>query len=180
VTQGTHPIAEESLPRIGRLYDIEKAAKSRPPDQRRALRQDKSRPIFDGLIAWWESELVRLPHSSRTASAIRYALKRRQALSVFLDNGHVEIDNNAAERAMRPIALGRKNWLFAGSHSGGERAASMLSLIESAKMNGLDPEHYLRHVLSRIADYPINRIEERLPWNVKRNDHINITPSETA
>lgn len=98
--------------------------------------------------------------------AIRYALSRGASLSRFLDGSSIEIDNNAAERAIRPIALGRKNWLSAGSDKGGERAAAILSLIENAKLNGLDPEAYFRQILASIADHPLNRINELLPWNV--------------
>ncbi len=123
-------------------------------------------PKVDALQAWLEAQIVRVPAKSATAQAIRYALSRWTALCRYLDDGRVEIDNNAAERAIRPIALGRKNWLFAGSDQGGGRAAGILSLVETAKLNGLDPERYLRDVLSRIADHPINRIRDLLPWNI--------------
>jgi len=106
--------------------------------------------------------------------AIRYALSRWDALVRYIDDGHIEIDNNAAERSLRGVALGRKNYLFAGSDTGGERAAVIYSLIGSAKLTGLDPEAYLREVLTRIADYPINRIEELLPWNIAS------TPAEVS
>jgi len=98
--------------------------------------------------------------------AIRYALSRWRALGRFLDDGHIEMDNSAAERALRVVALGRKNYLFAGSDAGGERAAAIYSLLGTAKLNGLDPELYLRHVLERIADHPVNRLHELLPWNL--------------
>jgi hypothetical protein len=116
--------------------------------------------------------LPKLSRKSDTTAAIRYALTRWDALLRYLDDGHVEIYNNAAERSLRSVARGRKNYLFAGSDSGGERAASIYSLIGSAKLNGLDPEAYLREVLSRIADHPINRIEELLPWNLGADQYL--------
>ncbi len=123
--------------------------------------------------------LRQLPQKSTTAEAIRYALTRWTALARFIDDGTIEIDNNAAERAIRPIALGRKNWLFAGSDKGGERAASVLSLIETAKLNGLDPEAYLRDILARVADHPINRIGDLLPWNLETHARP-VTSTEAA
>ncbi|MEL7348445.1 MAG: IS66 family transposase [Pseudomonadota bacterium] len=160
------PIAEEALRRIGDLYKIEKRIRGAPPDERRRTRQTDAVPIVAALRTWLEGELARLPGKTAIAQAIRYALTRWSALERYLGDGSIEIDNNAAERAIRPVALGRKNWLFAGSDRGGERAAGILSLIETAKMNGLNPEAYLRDVLTRIADHPINRIEDLLPWNI--------------
>ena len=122
-----------------------------------AVRQQQTRPRFDGLL---DDVLLQLPRKSGTAEAIRYALARWQALGRFIDDGTVEIDNNAAERSIR------KNWLFAGSDKGGERAAGILSLIETTKLGGIDPEPYLRTILTRIADHPISRISELLPWNL--------------
>ncbi len=113
---------------------------------------------------------------SDTAAAIRYAISRWRALTRYVDDGQLEIDNNAAERALRVVALGRKNYLFCGSDAGGERAAHIYSLLGSAKLNGLDPELYLHHVLERIADHPINRIHELLPWNVSINSPQTTTP----
>jgi hypothetical protein len=113
-----------------------------------------------------EKALRSLSAKSETAAAIRYALSRWRALTRYTDDGLLEIDNSAAERALRAVALGRKNFLFAGSDCGGERAASMYSLIGSAKLNGLDPELYLRTVLEKIADHPVSRIHELLPWNI--------------
>jgi hypothetical protein len=166
------PIAEEALRRIGELYDIEKSVRGEPPDFRKAARQESSKPRVEAFRLWLDSNLKRLPYKSGTAEAIRYALSRWASLCRFLDDGSIEIDNNAAERAIRPIALGRKNWLFAGSGKGGERAAAILSLIGTAKLNGLDPETYLRDVLTRIADHPITRIDELLPWNLEINNQM--------
>ena len=118
------------------------------------------------MKTWLEATLAKLSRKSDTAAAIHYALSRWPALTRFTDDGHLEIDNNAAERALRVVALGRKNYLFAGSNAGGERAAAIYSLLGSAKLNGLDPELYLHHVLDRIADHPISKINELLPWNV--------------
>jgi len=159
------PVAKEALDRIGGLYGIEAEARGKPPDERRLLREQKSRPLLDQLNAWLAATNTKLSQKTDLAAAIRYTLARWKALTRFVEDGRIEIDNNAAERAIRPLALGRKNYLFAGSDAGGERAAAIYSLIETAKLNGLDPEAYLRDVLARIADHPINRIAELLPWN---------------
>jgi transposase len=129
------------------------------------VRNAQARPLLDSLKQWLEETLGKLSRKSDTALAVRYALSRWEALLRYVDDGRIEIDNNAAERSLRTVALGRKNYLFAGSDAGGERAAAIYSLIGTAKLNGLDPEAYLRNVLSRIADHPINRIDELLPWN---------------
>lgn len=160
------PIADEALKRIGDLYRIEAAIRGKPPDERRAARLERSKPILDVLKPWLEARRNELSRKSELAKAIGYALTRWTALSRFLDDGRVGIDNNAAERAIRAIALGRKNYLFAGSDSGGARAAAIYSLVETAKLNTLDPEKYLRDVLARIADHPINKIAELLPWRI--------------
>jgi len=160
------PIAAVALDRIGRLYGIEAEIRGRPPDERREVRQARAGPELESLHAWWHATLTTLSKKSELAVAIRYALSRWTALTRYRDDGRLEIDNNAAERALRAVALGRKNWLFAGSDDGGERAATIYSLLGTAKLNNLDPEGYLRYVLERIADHPINRIEQLLPWNV--------------
>ena len=160
------PVASEALQRIGVLYAIEKEIRGRPPDERQQVRHARAKPLLESLRQWFEVTLTKLSRKSDTTAAIRYALSRWDALARYCDDGHIEIDNNAAERALRAVALGRKNYLFAGSDTGGERAAAIYSLIGSAKLNGLDPEAYLCEVLTRIADHPINRIEELLPWNV--------------
>jgi transposase len=160
------PVAKEAIERIAGLYAIESEIRGRSPEERREVRNLRSRPLLDSLKQWLEETLGKLSRKSDTALAVRYALGRWEALLRYCDNGRLEIDNNAAERALRVVALGRKNFLFAGSDGSGESAAAMYSLIGTAKLNGLDPESYLRNVLSRIADHPINRIEELLPWNV--------------
>jgi len=159
-------VAMEALERIGALYAIEKEIRGRSPEERRAVRNERSRPLLESLKQWLEETLVKLSRKSDTAMAVRYALGRWEALMRYCDDGRLEIDNNAAERSLRAVALGRKNYLFAGSDRGGESAASMYSLIGTAKLNGIDPEGYLRNLLSRIAEHPINRIEELLPWNL--------------
>ena len=160
------PVAAEALERIAGLYAIEKEIRGHLPDQRREVRNTRSRPLLESLKQWFEETLGKLSRKSDTAMAVRYALGRWEALLRFCDDGRIEIDNNAAERALRVVALGRKNFLFAGSDGGGESAAVIYSLLGTAKLNGIDPEGYLRDVLSRIADHPIKRIEELLPWNV--------------
>jgi transposase len=160
------PVAKEALERIAALYAIESEIRGRPPSERREVRLARARPLLESLHAWLESCLLKLSRKSDTTAAVKYALGLWKALVRYTDDGRLEIDNNAAERELRVVALGRKNYLFAGSDAGGERAAAIYSLIGTAKLNGLDPETYLRDVLSRIADHPINRIEELLPWNV--------------
>jgi transposase len=157
------PAASEAIRRIGLLYAIEKEVRGSPPDIRLATRQARARPVMTDLRAWFDETLQTLSTKSEMAKAIGYALARWAALTRYLDDGEVEIDNNAAERALRVVALGRKNYLFAGSNRGGVSAAALYSLIGSAKLNGLDPERYLRHILSHIADHPISRIADLLP-----------------
>jgi hypothetical protein len=160
------PVAAEALERIGALYAVESDINGRSPEERREVRNARSRPLLQSLKQWLEEILVKLSKKSDTATAVRYALGRWEALLRYCNDGHLEIDNNAAERSLRAVALGRKNYLFAGSDRGGESAAAIYSLVGTAKLNGIDPESYLRNVLSRIPDHPINRIEELLPWNV--------------
>jgi hypothetical protein len=160
------PVASEALQRIAALYGIEKEIRGRPPDERREVRNQRARPLLESLHQWFETTLLKLSRKSDTTAAIRYALGLWEALMRYCDDGCLEIDNNAAERALRAVALGRKNYLFAGSDTGGERAAAIYSLIGTAKLNDRDPEAYLQMVLSRIADHPVNRIGELLPWNL--------------
>jgi len=159
-------VAKETLERIAALYAIEEEIRGRSAEERREVRIARSRPLLESLKQWFEETLGKLSRKSDTTKAIRYALGRWDALLRFCDDGHLEIDNNAAERSLRTVVLGRKNYLFCGSDTGGERAAAIYGLIGTAKLNGLNPEAYLREVLSRIADHPINRIEELLPWNL--------------
>jgi hypothetical protein len=168
------PVAAEALARIGALYAIEAEIRGRPPEERAMLRQARAGPLLESLREWLRQTLGRVSKKSELAKAIGYILSRWTALTRYRDDGRIEIDNNAAERALRAVALGRKNYLFCGSDAGGERAAAIYSLIGTAKLNDIDPEAYLRFVLERIAEHPINRIDELLPWNVAatlRSDH---------
>lgn len=162
------PLALEALQRIAALYAIEATIRGQSPEARLAVRQAQSAPLFSDLRTWLETTLSRISGKSELAVAIRYMLSRWNALTLVLRDGRACIDNNAAERAMRPIPLGRKNWLHAGSDAGGERAAAIFSLTETAKLNSLDPEDYLRQVLERIAEHPVKRVHELLPWNLTR------------
>ena len=159
-------VAKETLERIAALYAVEEEIRGRSAEERREVRNARSRPLLESLKQWFEETLGKLSTKSDTTKAIRYAQGCWDALMRFCDDGHLEIDNNAAERSLRTVVLGRKNYLFCGSDNGGERAAAIYGLIGTAKLNGLNPEAYLREVLSRIADHPINRIEELLPWNL--------------
>jgi len=161
------PTTTEALARIGALYAIEEEIRGKPADLRLNIRQARAKPLLDQLRTWMEKALRNLSSKSETAGAIRYALSRWRALTRYAEDGLPEIDNSAAERALRAVALGRKNFLFVGSDGGGERAAPMYSLIGSAKLNGLDPELYLRTALAQIADHPISRIQELLPGTLR-------------
>ncbi len=163
-TQGS-AIAAEALERIAALYAIEKEARGQPPENRAAIRQAKAAPCLDELERWLQSQLPRISAKTPLAAAIRHALTRMKRLRPYLEHGFLEIDNNPAERAMRPIALGRKNYLFMGSASGGRAAAIAYTLIETARLNDVDPQAWLAQVLERIPDYKINRVDELLPWN---------------
>lgn len=160
-------IADEAIRRIAALYGVEKEARGKTPTERAALRQEKAKPLFDDLEQWLEAQLPKMSGKTPLAGAIRYALNRLPKARPYLENGVLELDNNTVERAMRPIALGRKNWLFAGSEGGGKALAIAFTLIETAKLNDVDPQAWLAWVLERIADHKINRIDELLPWNWK-------------
>jgi transposase len=157
-------IAEEAIKRIAVLYGIEKDARGQPPDERAKIRQEKAKPVLDDLQAWLNAQLPKISAKTPLAGAIRYALTRMKRLRPYLENGFLELDNNTAERSMRPIALGRKNYLFMGSEGGGKSAAIAYTLIETAKLNGVDPQAWLTDVLGRIADHKITRLDELLPW----------------
>src|ERR1700720_195807 len=169
------PPAVEAVRRIGELYAVEKQARGSPPEIRLQARQARARPIMEDLRRGLDRTLQDLSAKSDMAGAIRYALTRWTALTRYLDDGTIEIDNNAAERALRVVALGRKNYLFAGSNRGGERAAAIYSLLGTAKLNGTNPERYLRYVLTHIADHPINCIAELLPWNIPAAHSTDLT-----
>lgn len=158
-------IAREALDRIGALYDIEREITGRPADIRLAARQTHSAPKVAAFFAWAERQLALIPGKGDLAKAFRYGLSRKDAFSLFLSDGRVAIDNNPAERALRPIGIGRKNWLFAGADTGAETLARAMTIIETAKMNGLDPQAYLADILARINDHKINRLDDLLPWN---------------
>lgn len=158
-------IAKEALERIGALFDIERPIAGAPSEIRRDVRQHAARPRIDELAEWFDAQLEKLPGKSGLAGAIRYARSRWMALTRYLDDGRIEISNNAAENQIRPAALGRKNWLFCGSDAGGERAAGFYTLIRTAKLNDIEPEAWLTDVIARIGAHPINRLDELLPWN---------------
>lgn len=160
------PTAEEALDRIGQLYDIETEIRGKSPEFRLAVRQERSVPLLNELFIWMLQVRSEAENASGLAKALDYVLKRRTQLTRYTEDGRLEMDNNCAERTVRGPAVGKKNFLFFGSDTGGERAAIIYSLIETCKLNGIDPQRYLEYVIARIADHPINRIEELLPWNV--------------
>ncbi len=153
------PIAKEALDHIGELYGVEDTIKGLPPEHRRRERQQRSKPVAEALAAWTDETTRKLSRKSELAAG------RRTALGRCFDDGRLALDNNPAERALRCVAIGRKNYLFAGSDAGGHRAAALYSLIESAKLNRLDPQRYLTDILARIADHPARAIAQLLPWN---------------
>jgi transposase len=159
------PIAIEIVRRIDALFEIERSINGKSPEERLAVRQISSRPLVEDLHAYMRAQLARLARGHDLAKAINYILKRWASFTLFLQDGRVCLSNNAAERGLRGIALGRKSWLFCGSDRGGQRAAAMYSLIVTAKMNGIDPQAWLADVLSRIATHPAHRLDELLPWS---------------
>ena len=163
-------VGEQALKFFIQLYEIERELQERNPDERKATRQDRSRPIADALHQWLTQQRQKVPDGSATAKAIDYSLRRWTALTRFLDDGDLPIDNNWVENQIRPIAIGRSNWLFAGSLRAGKRAAAVMSLVHSARINGHDPNAYLRDVLERLPITPEHRLEELLPHRWKPAD----------
>jgi transposase len=160
------PVAAEALRRIAELYVIETAIRGQAAGARRAARRIRSLPLVTAMKIWLEAELHRIPPRGALAEAIRYALTRWTALCCFLDDGRIALDNNTVERAIRPIALGRKNHLFAGSDGGAARWAVVASLLATAKLNNVEPFSYLRDVLERMSNgHPMSRLDGLLPWN---------------
>ena len=166
-SQGS-PIAEEAISRIAQLYVVEKEARGSPPDVRLALRKAHAAPVFNDLEVWLVLQLTAISGKSPLAAAIRYGLARMERLRPHLDHGILEIDHNAAERGMRAIALGRKNFLFVGSEAGGKAAAIAYTLIETAKLNAVDPHAWLADTLARIPDHKITKVDDLLPWRWNR------------
>jgi hypothetical protein len=165
--QTASPAALTILERMSELFAIEADIKGKKPEQRLKVRQEQSVKKLDALKVLLEDTLNKISQKSTLAVAIRYTSTRWMAMTRYTTDGRLEMTNNAAERAERPVAIGRKNWMFAGSDAGGKRAAIAYTIIETAKMNGIEPETYLRDIISRIADHPIKRIDELLPWNIK-------------
>jgi transposase len=160
-----YPIALEAVQRIDALFDIERVINSRSAAERLAARREHSAPLMDELHTWLTEQLARLSRNHDLAKAINYMLRRWPAFTRFLDDGRICLTNNSAERALRCVALGRKSWLFCGSDRGGQRAAVMYTLIGTAKLNDVDPQAWLADVLARIAEHPVNRLDQLLPWN---------------
>ncbi len=163
------PLALEAVRRIDALFEIERQITGKTPEERLAVRKESSAPLVADLHAWMRKQRAGLSRKNKVAEAMDYMLKRWAAFARFLDDGRICLSNNAAERALRGIALGRKSWLFAGSDRGGQRAAVMYSLIVTAKLNDIDPQAWLADVLARIADHPASRLDELLPWNWKQS-----------
>lgn len=159
------PTAKRAVERIGELYEIEREALTLSPDRRLALRQEKAKPLADKLHEWMLAQRQRVLDGPGTARALDYSLKRWAALTRYLDDGQVPIDNNHIEQEIRPVVVGRANGLFTGSLRAGKRAAAIMSLIQSAKLNSLNPYAYLRDVLERLPTHPNDRIDQLLPHN---------------
>ncbi|HQT11732.1 IS66 family transposase [Reyranella sp.] len=165
------PIGIEAVARIDALFAIEREINGLPPAERQHIRQDRSKPLVDALGVWLREQHTRVSSNGKTAKAIAYSLNLWDALVRFLDDGRLCMSNNAAEPAMRPIATGRRNWTFAGSDEGGRRAAAIDTLVETAKLNDVDPISWMADILARLQDYPAKRIDELLPWNWQPSQH---------
>ncbi|EOJ5404317.1 IS66 family transposase, partial [Escherichia coli] len=159
-------LTEEALEQIGQLYAIEADIRGMPAEQRLAERQRKTKPLLKSLESWLREKMKTLSRHSELAKAFAYALNQWPALTYYANDGWVEIDNNIAENALRGVAVGRKNWMFAGSDSGGEHAAVLYSLIGTCRLNNVEPEKWLRYVIEHIQDWPANRVRDLLPWKV--------------
>jgi len=162
------PLALEAVRRIDALFEIERSINGQSAEQRRAIRRERSAPLVADLEAWMREQRAKLSRNNDVAKAMDYMLKRWASFTRFLDDGRICLSNNAAERGLRGIALGRKSWLFCGSDRGGERAAIMYSIIVTAKMNDIDPQAWLADVLARIAEHPVQKLDELLPWNWRK------------
>ena len=162
---GDSPLALEAVRRIDAIFDIERGISGLPPTQRLAVRHERIAPQVASLESWMRAARSKMSRHADVAKAIDYMLKRWDAFTCFLGDGRICLTNNAAERALRGIALGRKSWLFAGSDRGGQRAAAMYSLMVTARLNDIDPRAWLADVLARIGDHPASRLDELLPWN---------------
>jgi transposase len=162
------PIAIEAVERMDALFAIEREINGKPPHERNRVRNERSRPLVVALETWLREQRRKLSAHNEIAKAIQYGLNRWTSLTRFLDDGRLCMSNNAAERALRGIAVGRHNWTFAGSDDGGRRAAAIYTLVETAKLNDIDPQAWLTDVLARLQDHPAKRIDELLPWNWKR------------
>jgi transposase len=163
------PIAIEAVARIDALFEIERDINGKPPPERQRVRAERSRPLVAELKMWLQAQRAKLSAHSDTAKAIAYSLNNWSGLVRFLDDGRLCMTNNAAERALRCVAVGRHNWTFVGSDEGGRRAAAIYTLVETCKLNGVDPRAWLADVLARLPDHPARRIAELLPWNWKRD-----------
>lgn len=163
--RGGAPFAEEALLRIAALYAIQADIRGSSAEVRRAARQARSRPLVEDLFAWFEAQLARLPGGSPTAEAIRYAPNHREGLVQYLDDGHIEADTNTVERAIHPICLSRKNALFASDDDGGSRWTAIASLVETCKLNRVDPQRFFTEVLNHLVNgWPNSKIDELMPW----------------
>jgi hypothetical protein len=169
-TEQIYPIALEAVQRLDALFDIERRVNGLPSQERLTARQEHSAPLMADLHAWLHAQLARLSRNHDLAKAINYMLRRWPAFARFLEDGRVCITNNAAERALRGVTLGRKSWLFCGSDRGGQRAAVMYSLIGTAKLNNVDPQAWLADVLTRIAEQPVTRLDDLLAWNWRKSN----------